>query len=408
MAEDIEKLIDKIKSGITLPNVRVGLFDIQGHILYSSLGENSSDLAAKMTKGAFASWGIGDYQVKHLDRGCLLVSRVTEKLAFAIDSVEREGLVIVAMGALMRRFAEDFRKIDNLLPGKPLSTVVEEKIVIEAPTPRAEAAPPQIQPAPQPVAVKEATAQPASALVNVTPELVLTVSKENIAKIELDQVMLALIRAFDGVKPVSEVVKIAGLNFENSLPKINLLIEKNILTLVSKPEEDNLVYQYVYELVPPYTPDNVAEKACSGRSDEVVTVMTNLDRGYTIEELSIGLSKVGFKKTPKEIYDILEYYRKLKVTNIKKVGAGEIDDSLKEPAYQTIYDYTPGMNFEEAVKKLIIGDRKTMIVLRNLHLRLTIAEFYNGIRGLNIKTSPEEVLKVFDELERRGVIRKIK
>ncbi|MEM2109640.1 MAG: hypothetical protein QW327_04045 [Candidatus Odinarchaeota archaeon] len=402
MAEEIEKLVDKLKTGINLPNVRVGLFDIQGHILYSSLGEKASELASKLTKGAFAAWDIGDYQVKHLEKGCLLVSRVTEKLALAIDSFEREGLVIVTMGALMKRFADEFEKIDKLLPGKPISVPIpEEKPVAEAPA-KIEAKPEPVKP----VAETAVKTQPTSPLINITPDLILTVSQANINKIEMDPIMLSLIRGFDGIKPVSEVIKIAGVDFNNAMPRITKLVENNILKVVSKPEEDNLTYQYVYELVPPYTPDNVAERACAGRSDEVVTIMVNLDRGYTVEELSVGLSKVGLKKTPQEVYEILEYYRGINVAKIKQIGSGDISELLKNPAYQAIYTYTPGMKYEEAVKKLVIGDRKTIIVLRNIDLRRPVAEIYNGIRSLNIETTPEEVLKIFEELERRGIIKK--
>ena len=402
MAEEIEKLVDKIKTGINLPNVRVGLFDIQGHILYSSLGEKASELASKLTKGAFAAWDIGDYQVKHLEKGCLLVSRVTEKLALAIDSFEREGLVIVTMGALMKRFADEFEKIDKLLPGKPISVPLpEEKPVAEAPV-KIEAAPEPVKP----VVEQAVKAPPSSPLINITPDLILTVSQANINKIEMDPVMLSLIRIFDGIKPVSEIIKIAGVDFNTAQPRIIKLVENNILKVVSKPEEDNLIYQYVYELIPPYTPDNVAERACAGRSDEVVTIMTNLDRGYTVEELSVGLSKVGLKKTPQEVYQILEYYRGINVARIKQIGSRDISELLKNPAYQAIYTYTPGMKYEETVKKLVIGDRKTMIVLRNIDLRRPVAEIYNGIRNLNIETTPEEVLKIFEELERRGIIKK--
>ncbi len=403
MAEEIEKLVTKIKSGVNLPNIRIGLFDIQGNILYSSLGEKASELASKLTKGAFAAWDIGDYQVKHLEKGCLLVSRVTEKLALAIDSFEREGLVIVTMGALMKRFAEDFDKIDKLLPGKPITVpLVEEKLV--------EPAPQQVEVTPEPIKQEPAPSIPTSTttpFINITPDLIFAVSHANINKIEMDPVMLSLIRAFDGIKPVSEVVKLAGVEYNTALPRIIKLIENGILTMVPNLEEDNLTYHFVYELVPPYTVDNVAEKACAGRSEEVVTVMVNLDRGYTIRELSAGLAKIGYKKSPKEVHEILEYYKSINVTRIKQIGSGDISELLKNPSYQAIYSYTPGMNYEDAVKKVIIGDRKTLIILRNINLRRPVAEIYNGIRDLNIETTPEEVLKIFEDLEKRGIIKKI-
>ncbi len=403
MAEEIEKLIAKIKSGISLPNVRIGLFDIQGHVLYSSLGEKASELASKLTKGAFAAWEIGDYQVKHLEKGCLLVSRVTEKLALAIDSFEREGLVIVTMGALMKRFAEDFEKIDKLLPGKPISVpLVEEKIAEPSPPPAEVKAEPV-----KPAVETPAKPSPTTPLINITPDLVFAVAHANINKIEIDPVMLSLIRAFDGVKPVSEVVKIAGVDYNTALPRIIKLVENGILTVVPKPEEDDLTYHFVYELVPPYTTENVAEKACAGRSEEVVTIMVNLDRGYTVRELSAGLAAIGFKKSPREVYEILEYYRGINVTRVKQIGSGDISELLKNPAYQAVYTYMPGMSYEEAVKKIIIGDRKTLIVLKNINLQRPVAEIYNGIRSLNIETTPEEVLKIFEELEKRGIIKKI-
>ncbi|MHA1835775.1 MAG: hypothetical protein ACTSYQ_02435 [Candidatus Odinarchaeia archaeon] len=409
MSEEIEKLIDKIKSGITLTNVRIGLFDIQGNILYSSLGERASAIASRLTKGAFEAWDIGDYQVKHMEKGCLLVSRVTEKLALAIDAYEREGLVIVAMGALMKRFANEFKKIDSLLPGKPV--VVEEKItaeITEPPKPVEEPSPKVQEVAPPEPKVEAKPEEKEFEFINITPDLVLMVSEAKANKIEMDPIMLGLIRVIDGVRPVEDVVKLAGYEFRQVLPKLIYLIQQGVLKVVSHPEADDIRYQYVYELVPPYTVDNVAEKACAGRSDEVVTIMTNLDRGYTISELSMGLKKVDMEKSPKEVYEILEYYRGINVVRIKQVGPEEPKPEWKEnPDYQLIYDYVPGLSFDEVVKKLLIGDRKTLVLLRNLHLKHTVLEYTMGLRGMGIDTTPDEVLKALKELEKRGIVRRI-
>ncbi|MHA1409371.1 MAG: SPOR domain-containing protein [Candidatus Odinarchaeia archaeon] len=413
MSEEINDLITKIKGGITLTNVRIGLFDIQGNILYSNLGEKAADIASKLTKGAFEAWDIGDYQVKKLERGCLLVSRVTEKLALALDSYEREGLVIVAMGALMKKYANEFNKIDSMLPGKPVP-------VKTAPVETAETT--SVAPPPQPQTespVEQATAAPAAEqkppstptemkFIDIQPDTILRVSQTNVGKIEMDPVMLSLVRVIDGVRPVKEITKLAGIDMNEAMPKLIYLAQQNVVKLVSNPEEDNIEYQFVYELVPPYTVDNVSMKACAGRSDEVVTVMTNLDRGYTVKQLSIGLKKVGFNKEPADVLEILKFYEGRNIVKLKKVGPGDPEPAwLQNPEYQVVYVYREGMNFEEVVKKLVIADRKTTVILRNLDLRLSVLWITMGMRGMGIDITPDKTLEILRELENRGIVRKL-
>jgi hypothetical protein len=413
MSEQIEGIIEKIKGGITLTNVRLGLFDIQGNILYSSLGEKASDIASKLTKGAFEAWDVGDYQVKRLEKGCLLISRVTPKLALALDSYEREGLVIVAMGALIKKFANEFNKIDEILPGKPISAKI---IVAETEAPKPIESPPEPTPEPipepaiaePPTPVEKEEVTP-SKFIDIKPESVLIVSKSNVGRIEMDPMMLSLIRIIDGVKPIKEITKLAGLDFKEATPKLVYLVQQGVLKFISDPEADNLEYQFVYELIPPYTVENVAEKACAGRSDEVVTVMSNLDKGYTINQLSTGLKKVDLEKEPKEVLEILRFYEGRDVVRIKKLGPEDPDPNwLKNPEYQSIYDFVQGMNFEEVNKKLLIADRKTLIILRNLDLNISVLWFTLGIRGMGLDTNPAEILSIMNELQNRGVIRKIK
>ncbi|MHA1238104.1 MAG: hypothetical protein ACTSSJ_02450 [Candidatus Odinarchaeia archaeon] len=398
MIEEIEQLISKIKGSISLVNVRIGLFDIQGNILYSSLSESAADLAAKLTKSVFEAWDIGDYQVKHLPIGNLIISRVSEKLALAIDSYEREGLLIVTMGALLKKFGEDFKRIDSLLPGKP----VPEKV--EAPAPPT---PEQVVEAPPKPPEPKAEKAVFSPSIEISPDAIFIVSEPNVNRVELDADMLALLRVIDGVKTVREVAKAAKVPLEKALLKIAYLVENRILSIVPRPEEDLIKYQRVYELVPPYTVDNVANKACAGRSSEVVTIMTNLDKNYTVMDLWRGLKKVGMEKSYKEILEILDYYARIGVTRVKSIGNKEIPKEwLENEEYKAVYEYAPGQNCEKALKTLVIGDRKYLIVLRNLDEGYSVLELAQGMLSMGIDVTPEDVLKILKDLESRGIVRR--
>ncbi|MFX0097372.1 MAG: hypothetical protein ACFE7E_06385 [Candidatus Hodarchaeota archaeon] len=123
-------LVDRIMEGLlTGSDVRIGLFDSTGNCVYSTLNQEVEDITKDVIPRSFPFWDSGDYQVKNLNNGCLLISRVSDKLALAIDSKERVEMVIASLGILLRKFKEDFEGID----GSSLDEIGPSSITSEIP-----------------------------------------------------------------------------------------------------------------------------------------------------------------------------------------------------------------------------------------------------------------------------------
>lgn len=414
MSDQVEDLITRMKEGlVTLAHVRIGLFDAQGNCLYGTLGEEAETVTKSIISRSFPTWDTGDYQVKHLERGCLLISRVSDKVALAIDSYEREGLVIMSLGTVLRRFKKDFEEIDDLLPGAamPAPTSAEHREAISAspvtpapaPEPTREAEEAMISPPSKEEAPAADTGESAGA---VSPDAILLVSEPAVNKLELDSDMLSLMRLIDGKKTLREVAKTAGIPLKRASSKISRLVEARAATLVSHLFEDEIEYQRVYELVSPYTPDSVVETACAGRSPATCTLMANLDHGYTVLELSDGLKKVGFDKKPQEILETLEYYRTMGVARVKSVGSEPISEEWgKNAANHQIYEFTPEFDFEKAMQSLVVNDRKVLVILKNMDRGYSVLEITQGLRSMGFKITPSGVLKILEDLGKREIAR---
>ncbi|MFX1486423.1 MAG: hypothetical protein ACFFBS_04925 [Promethearchaeota archaeon] len=121
-------LITQIKQGmIASSEVHVGLFDSEGNSVCSTLGKEAEVITKEIIPRSFPLWDSGDYQVKNLGKSCLLVSRVSDKLALAINSEERAEMVIASLGILLRKFKDDFEGIDKSSPEEaaPASAAAE-------------------------------------------------------------------------------------------------------------------------------------------------------------------------------------------------------------------------------------------------------------------------------------------
>ncbi|MFX0068469.1 MAG: hypothetical protein ACFE7I_05285 [Candidatus Hodarchaeota archaeon] len=420
MSEQIEDLISRMKEGlVTLAHVRIGLFDAQGNCLYGTLSEEAETVTRGIIARSFPTWDSGDYQVKHLERGCLLISRVSDKLALAIDSYEREGLVIMSLGTLLRRFKKDFGEIDDMLPGAAIAPSVPAEPSRPVPAAPTTPAPPTTPAStPEPVSeLEEPTLEPppgeeaelsetADSVGSISPDAILVVSEPSVNKLELDSDMLSLLRVIDGKRTMREVAKTAAIPLKRASSKIASLVETKAAKLISHPFEDEISYQRVYELVPPYTPDTVVETACAGRSPATCTLMANLDHGYTVLELTDGLKKVGFDKKPEEILEALEYYRTMGVARVKAIGSESVSEEWsKNAANHQIYEFTPEFDFEKSMQNLLVKDRKVLVTLKNLDRGYSILEITQGLRSMGFKITPSGVLRILEDLEKRGIAR---
>lgn len=131
-------LITQIKQGmLAASEVYVGLFDSEGNSVCSTLSKEAEGITKEIIPRSFPLWDSGDYQVKNLGKGCLLVSRVSEKLALAINSEERAEMVIASLGILLRKFKDDFEGIG----GSSLEEVASTSATTEVHVPQSMEAP---------------------------------------------------------------------------------------------------------------------------------------------------------------------------------------------------------------------------------------------------------------------------
>ncbi|MGQ9723348.1 MAG: hypothetical protein ACUVXA_18750 [Candidatus Jordarchaeum sp.] len=105
----------------------VAFLENSGNLLWSSLTSESADAVSKL-RGVFPVWDIGDYQLKKLSKSNLLVYKVSPRIVLAIESYEKEGVLIVTGKRLEENYLELFSEIESQLPAP------KEEEVIEVPT----------------------------------------------------------------------------------------------------------------------------------------------------------------------------------------------------------------------------------------------------------------------------------
>jgi len=256
------------------PGNWLALLNGKGVTLYSNLPKESLGLAREIAKSNFPLWDIGDYQVKSLGTGRrLLVYKATADLALALESLEREGIVLV----MARRLAERYRQA-LLAPSVP------------------------VPPAPQapPSEGEELSFTP------LVPEAVPCFHPQAEEKVlRLDSLTLRLLKAVDGRKSVAAIAQETGIETSLAGERLGYLTAAGLLTAqvpkVPGPED-------VYELAPHFgSPEEALLVA--GPSLKTRTIILNLDRGYTVTEITRGLQSLGIETDVEEVLQILENLR---------------------------------------------------------------------------------------------------
>lgn len=116
IAETISKFI--------LKKCYIAFLDDSGKMLYSSLMGESEDAVKKLCQ-IFPVWDTGDYQLKKLSKSNLLVYKVSPRIVFALESYEKEGVLIVAGKRLEENYMEWFSEIESQLPAPQVKEVLE-------------------------------------------------------------------------------------------------------------------------------------------------------------------------------------------------------------------------------------------------------------------------------------------
>nr|MDO8080944.1 hypothetical protein [Candidatus Freyarchaeota archaeon] len=123
MEKRFAEIADKI-SRFTTKRSYAAFLDDHGNILYSSLTKESEE-AVKKLKSIFPVWNIGDYQLKKLPKSNILIYKVSTHIIVALDSYEKEGVLIIVGKRLEENFGNLFKDLESELPAAPVKELIE-------------------------------------------------------------------------------------------------------------------------------------------------------------------------------------------------------------------------------------------------------------------------------------------
>ncbi|WXG42037.1 MAG: hypothetical protein WED07_14960 [Candidatus Freyarchaeum deiterrae] len=123
MQKRFGEIADKITKFMTKKGY-VAFLDNNGNLLYSSL-TGESEQAVKKLSSVFPVWNIGDYQLKKLPKSNIIVYKVSPHIVLALESYEKEGVLIVVGKRLEENFANLFKDLDVELPAPEAKGLIE-------------------------------------------------------------------------------------------------------------------------------------------------------------------------------------------------------------------------------------------------------------------------------------------
>lgn len=129
METEFTKIAKKIAEFVPV-KYYIAFLDGTGNILYSTLSSETEDTLKKLAQ-IFPVCDIGDFQVKKLKKTNLLVYKISPNVVLALESYEKEGVIISAAKRIEEKYTELF-----ISPKKQIQTPppqeVSEKAAEEA------------------------------------------------------------------------------------------------------------------------------------------------------------------------------------------------------------------------------------------------------------------------------------
>ena len=249
-----------------------------GEVLWSSMREDVLSFAREITRRFSGLWGEGDYYVSTSGEERLIVMKATGSLCLALSAPAREGVMLLALKSVISSFSSVLHEVEAK------AEVAGEEEVDVWPLLMVE-----------PGSGRELKVVPHDAV----PSLLEPVGPK---VIRLDEKTVALIRATDG-KSVSDIAEELGMGVEEACSIVARLVEAGILRArvreVLKPD-----YNAVYSPAPGMSPEE-AVKIAGNLGEAASAVMANLDKGYSVLELSWGLRGLGLDVRPGELLEML-------------------------------------------------------------------------------------------------------
>ena len=117
MATEFSKIAKKIAEFIPV-KYYLALIDDTCNILHSSLSTESVETLKKLAQ-IFPLCDIGDFQVKKLKKTNLIIYKLSPNLLLALESYEKEGVIISAAKRIEEKYTELFRTPEKQLQTPP-------------------------------------------------------------------------------------------------------------------------------------------------------------------------------------------------------------------------------------------------------------------------------------------------
>jgi hypothetical protein len=112
MNKKIDELMGKIKSSIPGKSY-LALMDEDEKVLYNSFYPGLNGYIKNFAP-AIKTMDVGDYQVKNYAKSCLIIYKVSDRLALVAESYVKEGLLIFTIKNIAEKFKDQFLELDIL------------------------------------------------------------------------------------------------------------------------------------------------------------------------------------------------------------------------------------------------------------------------------------------------------
>lgn len=113
MEKKIDELMERIKSSLSYKTY-LALMDEDGKTLYNNFHSGLNGVLKNYVP-ALKTLDPGDYQIKNFSKTCLIMYKVSDRLALIAESYVKEGLLIFTLKSIAENLKEQFIELDILL-----------------------------------------------------------------------------------------------------------------------------------------------------------------------------------------------------------------------------------------------------------------------------------------------------
>ena len=278
--ESLGSAFDRKLKALVDADARSALMGPGGEVLWSSLRKDEEAFVSRVARSLSKFLGKGDYYVSTRDGERMVILKATDKISLVVVAAAKGGVLLFALKSILSSLSEDLESLSSSLAPRE-----GEKVEMEV-------SPVEVY---DPATGRMVKVLPADAV----PYLPMEVGPR---PIRLDEKVLAILRAIDG-KDISQIAASLGIPVKEACELVADLVGRGLLR-AKVVEEDREEYHDVFILELRARPEEIDR--LEELEDLEKAILLNLDRGYSVLELSWGLRGLGLEARPDEVLEILE------------------------------------------------------------------------------------------------------